>query len=153
MHCNNYKASLELNLVNYFLVLATHYLYLEIKKLQLEQKTQPISESFQSSLFFFLFSHWIWKVAHDLCPDMQSLYEPEGASLRLHGHSSLQQSLQWNRAPAKREVSGYIGHSNCKMFCEDAHPFWNYKLNERPHFNFLFLSVLVQYTWLHTKIF
>lgn len=41
MHCNNYKASSELNLVNYYSVLATHYLYLEIKQLQLTKKPSP----------------------------------------------------------------------------------------------------------------
>lgn len=53
MHCNNYKASSELNLLNYFLVLASHYLYLEIKKLQLEQKIPSPSVSHSKVLCSF----------------------------------------------------------------------------------------------------
>lgn len=38
------------------------------------------------------------------------------------------------------------------MLCEDAHPFWNYKLSERPHFNFLRVCTGTIYSVTHKNL-
>ena len=98
MHCNNYKTSPGLNLVNDFLVLATHYLYLEVKNLQQGHKKPSPSVSHSKALCSF--SYFLTEYGKRLmisvliCKAYLRLVElPEGSSLRLHGHSCLQQPL------------------------------------------------------------
>lgn len=53
MNCNNYKTSTGLNLVDVFSVLVTHYLYLEMKKIQQGQKNLSPSVSHSKALCSF----------------------------------------------------------------------------------------------------